>query len=92
MLTGMAPQAVSLRERNKTRTREELIEVSQRLFRNQGYADTTLEQIANEGGVALKTLFRYFGSKLQLAVAPTMDGLDRFRTILDDSQSMSPGK
>jgi AcrR family transcriptional regulator len=34
-----------------------------RLFKEQGYEETTIAQIAREAGVSERTLFRYFGTK-----------------------------
>lgn len=71
---------MSLRERKKARLRARLIEVSQRLFREQGYHETTLEQICAEVEVAPQTLLRYFESKQHLALAPHFDTLDWYRS------------
>ncbi len=68
----------SLRERKKARTRNELVTVANRLFRRQGYEQTTLEQIADEAAVSIRTLLRYFESKLQLALAGHYEGLEQF--------------
>ena len=62
-----------LRERKKLRTREALISTSQKLFSEKGYAATTLEEICQSVEVAPPTLFRYFESKAQLALARNVD-------------------
>ncbi len=72
----------SLRERKKARTRSELASVANRLFRRQGYDQTTLEQIADEAAVSIRTLLRYFESKLQLALAGHYQGLEQFSARL----------
>lgn len=74
----------SLRERKKARTRAALLEVSQRLFAEQGYAETTLEQICHEVELTPQTLLRYFSSKAHLAVAPLLDAVDALRAFLDN--------
>src|SRR3954453_2876631 len=38
-------------------TRREILQAAQRLFERQGYAATTMEAIAGEAGVALKTVY-----------------------------------
>jgi len=53
----------SLRERKKARTRADLQRHALRLFRAQGYAATTVEQIADAAEVSRATFFRYFPSK-----------------------------
>jgi AcrR family transcriptional regulator len=55
-----------LRERKKQRTRQALYEAATRLFLAQGYARTTVAEIAAEAGVSEKTLFNYFSSKEDL--------------------------
>jgi AcrR family transcriptional regulator len=87
----MTPAAVtttasssSLRERKKARTRAALIEVSQRLFAERGYHDTTLDDICNEVEITPQTLLRYFESKAHLALAPARDPQDRLIETLSD--------
>ena len=75
--------AVSLRERKKARTRLELLTVAHRLFRRQGYEQTTLEQIVDEAEVSIRTLLRYFDSKLHLALAGYDDSLAQFRARIE---------
>lgn len=72
--------ADSLRERKKARTRADLIRVSQRLFHEQGFSATTLDQICDEVQVVPQTLLRYFDSKHRLALAPQYDALREFST------------
>lgn len=52
-----------LRERKKQRTRQSLYEAATRLFLSQGYARTTVAEIAAEAGVSTKTLFNHFSGK-----------------------------
>ena len=52
-----------LRERKKAKTRAAIQEHALRLFREQGYAATTVEQIAEAAEVSPSTFFRYFGTK-----------------------------
>jgi AcrR family transcriptional regulator len=56
-----------LRERKKARTRDGIRRQALRLFREQGYHATTMEQIARAADVAPSTLFRYFPTKDDLA-------------------------
>src|SRR3954447_14382530 len=44
-------------------TRREILQAAQRLFERQGYAATTMEAIAAEAGVALKTVDVAFETK-----------------------------
>jgi len=72
-----------LRERKKLRTREALISASQKLFSEKGYAATTLEEICQSVEVAPPTLFRYFESKAQLALARNVDWAESLRADVD---------
>lgn len=56
----------TLRERKKMRTREAVLREAFRLFERDGYANTTVEQIAKAAEVSPRTFFRYFPSKESL--------------------------
>jgi AcrR family transcriptional regulator len=62
-----------LRERKKARTRASLREHALRLFREQGYQNTTVEQIAAAAEVSPSTFFRYFPTKEDLVLQDDMD-------------------
>ena len=76
--------AGSRREAKKERTRRSLVVVSSRLFQEQGYDGTTLDQIGAEVGVHTMTLLRYFPSKAHLALAPVDDVLRALIDSLED--------
>ncbi|VEG51797.1 TetR family transcriptional regulator [Mycolicibacterium aurum] len=59
----------SLRERKKARTRLAIRQEAFRLFDQQGYANTTIDQIAHAADVSPRTLYRYFGVKEALLVS-----------------------
>lgn len=52
-----------LRERKKQRTRETVRREALRLFELHGYAQTTIDQIADAADVSPRTFFRYFPTK-----------------------------
>jgi len=62
-----------LRERKKARTRASLREHALRLFGEQGYHATTVEQIAAAAEVSPSTFFRYFPTKEDLVLQDDMD-------------------
>lgn len=54
-----APQ-LSLRERNKLRTRQELLDAALAVFAESGYGSATVEAIAARAGASKVTLYTYF--------------------------------
>jgi AcrR family transcriptional regulator len=53
----------SRRRAQAAATRVDILEAAQRLFEQRGYAATTMEAIASEGSVALKTVYVAFETK-----------------------------
>lgn len=53
----------SLRERKKEKTKATIQQNALRLFHEKGYADTTVEQIAEASEISPSTFFRYFPTK-----------------------------
>lgn len=64
-----------LRERKKARTKATIQRHAVRLFREQGYDATTVEQIAEAAEVSPSTVFRYFPTKEDLVVYDDYDPL-----------------
>lgn len=57
-----------LRERNKQRIIQRIVEAACALFREPGYEQTTMEMIAEKAEVSRGTLFNYFSTKTALLV------------------------
>jgi AcrR family transcriptional regulator len=64
-----------LRERKKIETLHRLQEEALRLFDEQGYDATTIEQIAAAAGVSPSTFYRYFPTKEDVVVQDEYDPL-----------------
>jgi AcrR family transcriptional regulator len=68
-------QPLGLRERKKIKTRQAIRREAIRLIDENGYAGTTVEQIADAAEVSPSTFFRYFPSKESLLLADDLDSL-----------------
>ncbi|MEW9702505.1 TetR family transcriptional regulator [Paenibacillus sp. SI8] len=64
---------MGLREKKKWKTRITLQQQALRLFREQGYHATTIEQIAEASEISLSTFFRYFPTKEALVLEDEYD-------------------
>lgn len=62
-----------LRERKKARTRAAIQDHALRLYLKQGYAATTIEQIAEAAEVSQSTFFRYFSTKAETVLYDRLD-------------------
>jgi len=75
MKPAPAAQRPGLRERKKARTRAAIREHALRLFREQGYDATTIDQIAEAAEVSPSTFFRYFPTKEDVVLQDDVDVL-----------------
>jgi AcrR family transcriptional regulator len=69
------PRSYDLRERKRTRTRLMIQTEALRLFAEQGYAQTTIEEIADAAAISPRTFFRYFPSKEDVVLWDEYDPL-----------------
>ena len=65
----MSGRRPNRREVAAAETRREILRAARRLFAEHGYAGTSLQQIAEESGVAVQTIYSSVGSKAALVLA-----------------------
>lgn len=75
MLSDDDRAPVGLRERKKAKTRAAIQRHALRLFREQGYDATTVDQIAQAAEVSQTTFFRYFPTKEDVVLTDNYDPL-----------------
>ena len=73
MPNTITPIARGLRERKKQKTRESIQREAMRLFGQQGYEETTVEQIAAAVEISPSTFFNYFPSKEDVVLYDAYD-------------------
>lgn len=79
-----------LRERKKLRTREAIASAALRLFSDQGFRETTVEEVAAAADVSPRTFFRYFATKEDAALADHGRRLAAIRDALAAGPSDEP--
>ncbi|MDT0327023.1 TetR/AcrR family transcriptional regulator [Nocardiopsis lambiniae] len=91
MTTRPAPEGeehLPLRERKKRRTRRTLADTALRLFLQRGYDDVTLDELTERAGVSVRTFFRYYSSKEEVAMAAEGELWEAYARRLHD---LAPG-
>ncbi|MGI5270732.1 TetR/AcrR family transcriptional regulator [Nonomuraea sp. CA-218870] len=78
-----------LRERKKQRTRRALVNAALRSFKEKGYEETTIAEIAAEADVSARTFFSYFASKEDVIFH---DGPERMRRARELVAGRRPGE
>jgi AcrR family transcriptional regulator len=78
------------RDRNRAEVRAKLHGAAARLFSEQGYESTAVEDIAESAGVSLRTFFRYFASKDDVLFAKEMDASGYVAALAREPLTLSP--
>jgi TetR/AcrR family transcriptional regulator, regulator of mycofactocin system len=68
----------SLRERKRDRSRDAFVRAALDLFESKGFAETTIDEIADRAFLSPSTFFRYFGDKEEVLFA----GVRELREVL----------
>src|SRR5260370_10764983 len=80
----ITPFGRGLRERKKLKTKEAIQREALRLFAAQGYAETTIEQIAAAAEISPSTFFNYFPTKEDVVL------FDRYDPMIFSMMSSIP--
>ena len=76
-----------LRERKKIATSEAIETAARALFLSKGYAETTVDDIAEAAGVSPRTFFRYFAAKEDVVFTDTEARIEHLLATLDGRPS-----
>lgn len=86
----VAPMA-SIREVHKQTTRSRLIEAAQKVFVEQGYEVTTIDDIATRAQVGRSTLYTHFQGKTEIALAIARELTDKMHVAAAELGQTTPG-
>ena len=73
-------QKLSRREREKLTQRQEILDAALDLFSNKGYANVSMQEIAEKAEFAIGTLYKFFRSKEDLYRALVLEHTDVFHS------------
>jgi AcrR family transcriptional regulator len=82
-------QQMSLRDRKKLKTRISIQQHAMKLFKKQGYIETTVEQIAEAAEISPSTFFRYFPTKESVVLTDFYDPV-MMETFVSQPKDLPP--
>ena len=74
--------AVSRREANKIKCRQDILKASRRLFKEKGYDNTMIDDVAEKAEISKATLYNYFPNKESLLVGTMDDQIEATRKYI----------
>ena len=83
-------RSLPLRERKKLRARRALADAALRLFTDNGFDETTLEQLADEAEVSKSTFFRAFPAKEAAGIEAETELWSACLSALEDGELSGP--
>lgn len=82
-----------LRDKQKAEVKAEIVRAGEELFREKGFSETTIEEIAKTAGVARGTFYNYFSTKEDLVLeivyetkTLTPEEIEEFFSIIKDTE------
>ena len=82
---------MKLRDKQKAEVKSALVRAGEELFRNKGFAETTIEEITGTAGVARGTFYNYFQTKEDLALEIFYDTEELSTKQVDDFFATTSG-
>ena len=81
--------AISRREANKIKCRHDILKASRRLFKEKGYDDTMIDDVADKAGISKATLYNYFPNKESLLTGTLDDQIAVIRQYIQNLGDIS---
>lgn len=78
------------RSARRARTRARILEAASTEFKKAGYADATMNAIAEAADIHVTTLFTHFKTKRDLAAALSDQEIEQFRALVDAAKGKIP--
>lgn len=75
--------SLSRREANKINTRHRILKASRRSFKEKGYDNTMIDDVADKAEISKATLYKYFPSKESLLAGTLDEQIEAARQIVD---------
>ena len=81
----------TLRQKKKAVSRQRMLDTAKRLFIENGYSRTTMEEIAEQAGFGVATLYNYFKTKEGMFAAMAHDDMSELKALGEAALKGLPG-